>query len=222
MDNKFLEKEKYFLRKNNLIKISDEIGVITAEIPYATVNNFTKTKLYSHSFLYLHTDAYNNLLKAIKIADEMGYILKIFDCYRPFSVQAFMAKNFPNFVADGYVSHPSEGVATHVRAIAVDLTLVNKNDLSLVDMGSEFDEMSEKSHHNSLNISNQAKINRNILANIMTQSGFEIYSDEWWHYNLKIFKYKNGKIVGALSRADKKYPKITENFIELLNYESIN
>ncbi|MFM7702269.1 MAG: M15 family metallopeptidase [Alphaproteobacteria bacterium] len=219
MDSKFIEKEKIFLKENNLVKITDEIGVIIGEIPYATVDNFTNVKLYSHSFLYLHTDAYNNLLKAIKIADEKGYILKIFDCYRPFSVQAFMANNFPNFVADGYISHPSEGVATHVRGIAVDLTLVNKNDLSLVDMESGFDEMSEKSHHDSPNISPIAKKNRNILAYIMTQSGFEIYPDEWWHYNLKIFKYKNGKIVGALSRADKKYPKINENFIELINYE---
>ena len=127
-----------------------------------------------------------------------------------------MANNFPKFVADGYVSHPSDGVATHVRGIALDLTLLNKNDLTAIDMGSDFDEMSEKSHHNSVNISEEVKKNRIILADIMTKSGFEIYPNEWWHYNLKIFKYQNGEIVGAIEEVDKKYPKIIENFKELL------
>lgn len=216
LNQEFLQKEKLFLSKNNLVKITPEIGVIIPEIPYASKHNFTNTKLYSHSFLYLHTDAYKNLLNAIKLANEKGYIIKIFDCYRPFEIQAFMANNFPKFVADGYVSHPSDGVATHVRGIALDLTLLNKNDLTAIDMGSDFDEMSEKSHHNSVNISEEVKKNRNILADIMTKSGFEIYPNEWWHYNLKIFKYQNGEIVGAIEEVDKKYPKIIENFKELL------
>lgn len=216
LNQEFLQKEKLFLSKNNLVKITPEIEVIIQNIPYATKHNFTNTKLYSHSFLYLHNDAYKKLLNAIKLAGKKGYIIKIFDCYRPFEIQAFMANNFPNFVAGGYVSHPSDGVASHVRGIAVDLTLLNKNDLMPLDMGTDFDEMNEKSHHNSLNISADAKKNRNILANIMTQSGFEIYPDEWWHYNLKIFKYLNGEIVGVTRRADKKYPKIMDNFSELL------
>ncbi len=215
-NQEFLQKEKLFLSKNNLVKITTETGVIIQEIPYASKHNFTNTKLYSHSFLYLHIDAYKKLLNAIKLADEKGYIIKIFDCFRPFEIQAFMANNFPRFVEGGYVSHPSEGVATHVRGIAVDLTLLNKNDLTPLDMGSDFDEMSEKSHHNSLNISADAKRNRNILADIMIKSGFEIYPNEWWHYNLKIFKYLNGEIVGATKRADKKYPKIMDKFSELL------
>ena len=76
--------------------------------------------------------------------------------YRPFEVQAFMADKFPEHVENGYVSHPSEGIATHVRGIAIDLTLIDKNGKDL-DMGTGFDEMSEESHHGSKEISANKK-----------------------------------------------------------------
>ena len=134
-----------------------------------------------------------------------------------------MADKFPEHVEKGYVSHPSEGVATHVRGIAIDLTLVDKNGKEL-DMGTGFDDMSEQSHHNSKAIqesNKEAKKNRQILAEIMQKSGFQIYENEWWHYNLEIFKFdEKGEITGAESVADKKYPKIPEGeFLDLLSAE---
>jgi hypothetical protein len=51
----------------------------------------------------------------------------------------------------------------------------------------------------------------------MQKSGFQIYKNEWWHYNLEIFKYDGEEIIGAESVADKKYPKIPEGeFLDLL------
>lgn len=222
----FLEKEKSFLEKHNLVKITQDKNILVDYVPYATNDNFCHQKLYSHPFIYAHRDAFENLQKASKFAQEKGFRLRAWDAYRPFEVQAFMADKFPEHVENGYVSHPSEGVATHVRGIAIDLTLVDKNDEEL-DMGTSFDDMSEQSHHGSKALSEKNKIaekNRKILAEIMHKSGFEIYENEWWHYNLKIFKYDGkGEIIGAESTADKKYPKIPQGeFLDLLAPEIKN
>jgi D-alanyl-D-alanine dipeptidase len=219
----FLEKEKIFLKKHDLVKISQDEKILIDYVPYATNDNFCHQQLYSHPFIYAHQDAFKNLRKASELAHQKGLKLRIWDAYRPFEVQAFMADKFPKHVENGYVSHPSEGVATHVRGIAIDLTLVDKNGKEL-DMGTGFDDMSEQSHHGSKAVSEKNKIaegNRKILAEIMEKSGFEIYENEWWHYNLKIFKYdEKGEIIGAESIADKKYPKIPEGeFLDLLTPE---
>jgi D-alanyl-D-alanine dipeptidase len=222
----FLEKEKAFLAKHTLIKIIQDEKILIDYAPYATKDNFCHQQLYSHTFFYTHRDTHKNLLKASEIAHEKGFRLRIWDAYRPFEVQAFMADKFPEHVKNGFVSNPNEDVATHVRAIAIDLTLVDKNDKEL-DMGTDFDDMSEQSNHGSSAISENNKIaekNRQILAEIMQKAGFEIYKNEWWHYNLKIFKYdKKTGIFSAEGVADKKYPKIPEGeFLDLSSLEIKN
>ena len=209
----FLEKEKVFLKKHDFVKIIQDEKILIDDIPYATNKNFCHQQLYSHPFIYAHRDAFENLQIASDLAREKGFKLRIWDAYRPFEVQAFMADKFPEHVENGYVSHSSEGVATHVRGIAIDLTLVDKNGENL-NMGTGFDEMVKESHHGSTVLSEKNKIaekNRQILAEIMQKSGFEIYENEWWHYNLQIFKKdEKGEIIGAEAVADNKYPKIPE------------
>ena len=219
----FLEKEKSFLEKHNLVKIIQDEKILIDYVPYATNENFCEQQLYSHPFIYAHRDAFENLQIASKLADEKGFKLRIWDAYRPFEVQAFMADKFPAHVEKGYVSHPSDGIATHVRGIAIDLTLVDKKGENL-DMGTDFDAMVAESHHGSKALSEKNKFaeeNRKILVDIMQKSGFEIYKNEWWHYNLKIFKKdEKGEIIGAEPVADKKYPKIPQGeFLDLLTPE---
>ncbi|MBM3589895.1 MAG: M15 family metallopeptidase [Alphaproteobacteria bacterium] len=214
----FLIIEQKFLQKHNLKKLHSKDGALIDYVPYSLKNNFCNQQLYSHPFLYLHNDAYQNFKEAIKIADSKEYLLRIWDCYRPFEVQSFMAQKFPKYVEKGFISHPSEGIATHVRGIAIDLTLVDKKTGLEIDMGTGFDNMNEKSYHHSTEIDSEIFKNRQILAKIMNKSGFETYENEWWHYNLKIFDYQNVKIVGAIATADKKYPKIPAGeFNELLS-----
>lgn len=215
----FLEKEKKFLEKNKLVKITKDDDVII-DAPYARVDNFCKVQLYSHPFIYLHEEAHNNLLKLVNEAKELGYKIKIWDGFRPYKVQAFMAQKFPHYVDDGYVSHPKKGVATHVRGIAIDLTLVDPNTNKELDMGTYFDQMDMKAHHGADGLSDEQNQNRDILKKLMKKTGFEIYENEWWHYNLKIFnRDKQGEIIGALEHEDKKYPRILDDFPELCSKE---
>ena len=202
--HEFLQQEKKFLEKNSLIKITENDQVII-DIPYSRNDNFCHIQLYSHPFVYLHKTAYQNLKEIIEEAKKQDLKIKIWDCFRPFAVQAFMTDKFPEFVRDGYVSHPNDGIATHVRGIAIDLTLV-KNNLDL-PMGTQFDSMELKAHHDSPEISAEENFNRQILIKLMTNHGFEIYENEWWHYNLS---------------SPTQYPKIMENFLDLLSNEVKN
>lgn len=215
----FLTKEKIFLEKNNLVKLEPNDNLII-KVPYAQTSNFCNAQLYSHPFIYLHRDAYKNIQKVLTEAKKLGYKIKIWDGFRPYEAQSFMADKYPKFVEDGFVSHPKNGIATHIRGIAVDLTLTDQANNEL-DMGTEFDEMTSKAHHNSSEISLLQKTNRQILIDLMTKKAdFEIYDNEWWHFNLKIFKRdKNGEIIGAISTQEEIYPKITQSFPELLSPE---
>ena len=215
----FLNKETKFLKKHNLVKLKSSKDLII-EVPYSTANNFCHCQIYSHPFIYLHRDAYDNLQKVISEASKLALKIKIWDGFRPFEAQSFMADKYPQMVEAGYVSHPKNGIATHVRGIAVDLTLVDQQNNEL-DMGTYFDEMNEKAHHNASDLNEVQKKNRQILIELMTQKAdFELYDNEWWHYNLKIFqRNKNNEIHQALPLQDKIYPKITEPFTDLLSSE---
>ena len=230
-DKNFLEFEEIFLHNNNLKKICLDLAVIDKDFdytnliiatPYSSSQNFCQEKLYgnygNNNFIYLHKDAHNCLSKAISLAKKQNLKIKIWDGYRPFEVQAFMAEKHPDFVEQGFVSHPLEGVATHVRGIAVDLTLVDSQNQEL-EMGSEFDEMSDKSHHDSKNISNLAIKNRDILIEIMLKAGFQKYQEEWWHYHLPILDIQSDGSYRVNKISAEKYPKILDKFPELLSDE---
>jgi D-alanyl-D-alanine dipeptidase len=230
-DKNFLEFEKKFLEKNNLKKISPDLAKIDKdfdynnliiETPYSNSQNFCHEPLYgnygNNNFIYLHKDAYQALSNALSLAKKHNLKIKIWDGYRPFEVQAFMAEKHPDFVERGFVSHPLEGVATHVRGIAVDLTLVDSQNQEL-EMGSGFDEMSEKSHHDSKNISKLAIKNRDILIEIMQKSGFQKYHEEWWHYHLPILDIQSDGSYRINKSSCEKYPKILDKFPELLSDE---
>lgn len=171
--------------KDNLIEISSETFDVELDLRYASSNNVCKIKLYKNNVCYLHKDAAEAFKKAIKIASEQNLRFKIFDGFRPISVQRIMYNKFPEEKNNkiSFISNPDSGSIPHCRGVAVDLTLIDKNNNEL-DMGSDFDEFSEISYHNCTSISKQAIGNRKILLEIMTKAGWDFYSKEWWHYQL--------------------------------------
>lgn len=154
---------------------------IIIDLKYATNENFVKQKLYDNADCYLHETAAFNIYKAALIAKNLNYKLKIYDAYRPINIQQ---KLWDKFQDPKYVSDPKNGELTHCRGIAVDLTLTDLNG-NEADMGTDFDDFTQKAHHGSQDISDNAKKNRVILAGIMSLAGFEFLATEWWHYQLK-------------------------------------
>ena len=154
---------------------------IEIDLLYGTSNNFMKKAIYNNPVLMLHEDAAKCLLKASQMAIKFGYKLKIFDGYRPIEAQQIMYDMFPG---TNYVSDPVDGIATHTRGVAVDLTLIKATDYIELDMGTEFDSFKDAAHHFSDKIGKEAVLNRGILIHIMLSAGFELYKYEWWHYQL--------------------------------------
>ncbi|MBN9543010.1 MAG: D-alanyl-D-alanine dipeptidase [Alphaproteobacteria bacterium] len=166
--------------KSDLIIIDTAKLDVILDVKYATNDNFVGTQIYQKPVVMLHINAYQALEKAVESASRMGYKLKIFDGFRPFEAQKLMYDAFPG---SNYVSDPDNGIATHTRGIAIDLTLVDQNNNEL-DMGTAFDSFEESAHHTSFEVRDEVLKNRMLLLGIMTFAGFEFYKYEWWHYQL--------------------------------------
>ncbi len=170
----------------NLVRINlDSLGIIN-ELKYATQDNFLNQKIYPCAECYLRGEVAKSLMKINAEAKSLGYKLVFFDCYRPYSAQVKMFSIIPD---DRYVADPKKGASNHNRGIALDISLASPEG-TLLEMGSEFDEFSEKSHFSYSKISKTARNNRNLLKNLMINGGFEPYENEWWHFSYHNKKYK--------------------------------
>ncbi len=168
----------------NLIAITEEEFNVKLDIQYATKNNVCEKKLYSSPICFLHKDAIKPLKTATELAKNQGLKLKILDAYRPFEVQKFMYEQFGHDdYKKSFFSNPISGSTPHCRGVAIDLTLIDESNQEL-DMGSDFDELSNLAYHANQKISPIAQKNRFILMGIMLSSGWDFYSKEWWHYQL--------------------------------------
>jgi D-alanyl-D-alanine dipeptidase len=87
-----------------------------------------------------------------------------------------------------YVASPNKG-SNHNKGCAVDIGLADLTGKEL-DLGTKFDDFTEKAHYNCNFISESAKQYRTLLRNIMSESGFEPYEKEWWHFNFPNAKYE--------------------------------
>ncbi len=160
------------------VNVKSLIPDIQVEMPYASSNNFTGEQLYPCNKCFLRYKVAKALTTVQTILKKKQMSLKLFDCYRPFSVQAIMFKKFP---IPGYVAD-SIGGSVHNRGSAVDLSIIDKNGKAL-DMGTEYDELSPKSNHNYPFFSDTILKNRLFLKELMQSNNFVAIRSEWWHYN---------------------------------------
>lgn len=161
-----------------LVDIHTIAPTIQLDLRYATVNNFTNQKLYTQARCLLRPEAAAQLAKVQLDLEAKGLGLKVFDCYRPLSVQKRMWEIVPN---PDYVANPQQG-SRHNRGSAVDLTLVDRKGTEL-PMPSNFDEFSPKSHIDYSGGSLEARQNRNLLQQVMKKHGFIPLETEWWHFD---------------------------------------
>jgi D-alanyl-D-alanine dipeptidase len=168
------------LKKTDFLNLRKIDSTFVLEMPYATEDNFLKQQVYDCQSCYLRKKTALALIKANNKFKELGYHIKIYDCYRPLDVQ----KKMWTIVSDPkYVANPATG-SIHNRGGAVDITLVDINNIEL-DMGTKFDFFGEEASHDFLNLPDAVLENRKLLKKILRQSGFKSFDSEWWHYNLK-------------------------------------
>lgn len=167
--------------KNILVNLTKVIPDIIIDLKYNTANNFTKTKLYKNATTtYLRKDVALALQKVNDDLKSIGFGLKIFDAYRPYSVTKLMW----DIVHDErYVANPING-SGHNRGISVDLTLIELKTGSELNMGTAFDNFTDSAHHSfTKNLPSENIVNRSLLKSTMEKYGFKSLETEWWHYS---------------------------------------
>ncbi|MGE6356062.1 M15 family metallopeptidase [Flavobacterium sp. NPDC079362] len=150
------------------------------DMKYATEDNFLKAKVYDCAECLLRYKTVKALIAANKEFMKQGCKIKLFDCYRPLSIQKKMWEIVSN---PKYVADPKKG-SIHNRGGAVDITVVNAYGIEL-EMGTDFDFFGIQASHNYTKLPVSVKANRKYLKTVMIKNGFNFFDSEWWHYNLK-------------------------------------
>ena len=173
---------------------------IVVELIYTTKDNFTGQAVYPPgSRAYLREEVAEKLLRVQKKLKKIGLSLKIWDAYRPLSVQYKFWEIYP---VPGFVADPKIG-SNHNRGAAVDVTLVDSKGKELA-MPTKFDDFTEKAGRDYYDLPAEAIKNRQILEDYMVSEGFVPLRTEWWHFDdenvkkypvldIPIDKVKSGK-----------------------------
>ncbi len=164
----------------DLVDVQKVIPGIVLDIRYATTNNFTGQKLYPSARCFLRREAAEHLKAVQHDLHEQGFALKIFDGYRPLSVQKKMWAIYPH---EGFVANPAKG-SRHNRGAAVDLTLIHL-DGSEVLMPTGFDDFTEKAHRKYMELPPDVIQNRELLETAMRKHDFRGLDTEWWHFDFR-------------------------------------
>ena len=185
---------------SGFVALGEFIPEIVQEIRYYSTYNFVGERIngYEEPCAFLTRKAARALQGASHELFVKGYMLKVFDAYRPVAaVKHFVfwgledqdIRMKPYFYpeldktelfAKGYIAKNS----SHSRGSAVDLTILNMSTGKEVDMGSPFDFFGPVSHPDYTGISQEQLDNRMLLRNAMVRNGFEPLFCEWWHFKL--------------------------------------
>lgn len=183
------------------VYVADIIPQAVLEMRYYSGYNFVGARIegYEAPAAILSKRAADALKKASDLLLAQGYVIKIFDAYRPQRAvnhfvrwardpadQRMKAAFYPdvekaNLFASGYLARKSG----HSRGSTVDLTLIDFATGREIDMGSPFDLLGPVSHHDTPLITPWQKANRELLRRAMLAAGFVSYAKEWWHYGLR-------------------------------------
>jgi D-alanyl-D-alanine dipeptidase len=170
--------------KTDLVSISEIDPTIEVVLGLASAENPLGIKAYRGQHAYLRRGTAVKVAAVQSDLREKGLGLRIWAAYRPFVVQVEMfraAGENPNHISDPY--RPS-GKKTHVRAVAVDCTLVDEEgtELPMPTPYLDFKNGAEKMKHRYSDLPEEVLANRQTLKEAMSARGMEPYSGEWWHY----------------------------------------
>lgn len=161
----------------DLVEIQSVNPRIRIDLRYATADNFLGKAMYRVNKCFLRREVAERLSQVQADLEALGLGLKVWDGYRPLSVQ----KEFWKLVSDErYVASPVKG-SRHNRAAAVDLTLVDRYGAEL-EMPTKFDDFTEAAGAYAP-CTERAAENRKLLQRVMKTHGFDVLPTEWWHFD---------------------------------------
>lgn len=200
---------------SQFVNITDVVPDAILEIRYHSTYNFVGARIdgYEEPTALLTRQAADSLRAVSLDLKRHGYVLKIYDAYRPQrAVDHFMrwSQDLGDTITKAYF-YPrltkkevfdGEYVATksgHSRGSTVDLTIVDMKTGKEVDMGGTFDWFGIESHpdygggnpetldfqQTDPNFTSVQFYNRMVLRTAMLRHGFKPLDNEWWHFTLK-------------------------------------
>lgn len=170
-------------RPADLVDLTTLGPAVRFDIRYAGPDNFMGLPLYERPAAYMQRPAAEALARAAKTLEAQGYGLLIHDAYRPWYVTWMFWEATPPD-ARMFVADPAKG-SRHNRGCAVDLTLYDLKTGKVVEMPSRYDEMSGRSYADFIGGTTRQRALRAILREAMVAEGFEVYPEEWWHFDYK-------------------------------------
>lgn len=164
---------------DNLIDVHYAVPSLDIVMIFSTPDNFTGVEYYPEPVCLLQAGTAAKLKKAQEKFQADGYCIRVYDAYRPLSVQQ---KLFEFVGGDRtYIASPETG-SKHNRGAAVDITLLDSAGNEL-EMPSQMHTMDTSSARNNPNMTAKAKENMDYMTRIMESCGFSSYNGEWWHFN---------------------------------------
>jgi len=163
-----------------LVDIAAYLPSALVELRYMREDNFLGRAVYPpEARCLLRESVAQRLVRVAERLAKEGLRLKLWDCYRPWSVQKAMWELLPK---PGFVANPATG-SHHNRGAAVDLTLANAEGEEL-EMPTPFDEFSPRARQGATEgIPTAAVHNRDKLKAAMEAEGFLANRAEWWHFD---------------------------------------
>jgi D-alanyl-D-alanine dipeptidase len=161
-----------------LVDLTTVAPTVRLDLRYATPNNFTGRALYPVARCLLRPAVAARLARVQSALASRHLGLKVYDCYRPLSVQRLMWTLVPD---ERYVADPAKG-SRHNRGAAVDVTLVRADGEELA-MPTPFDDFSERARVDYVPLPAEVGANRALLQRAMRDAGFEPLPTEWWHFD---------------------------------------
>ena len=166
---------------NQLVDLREIIPDAIFDVRYATANNLIGRPLYPTADVFMRKPAALALRQVHENLKQLGFGLVFHDGYRPYEITEL----FYEVIKDTtYVADPRKG-SRHNRGMAIDLSMFDRKTGQMVKMPSEYDETTQRAHHDYQEGDVEALQNRQILKDAMLDVGFQIYPFEWWHYDFK-------------------------------------
>ena len=154
---------------------------------------------------YLREGLIKKILAVAKDMNNRGWFLQVEDCYRSRAMQrdVGLQKHIFDFILqkviwenNGEIPSPelmfrrftafiatAPKIGTHLSGSAIDISVYQASNLSELDRGGPYLEMSELTFMNTPFISESAAKNRREIQNIMKKYGFMAYPYEFWHFS---------------------------------------
>ncbi|MCQ2347900.1 MAG: M15 family metallopeptidase [Paludibacteraceae bacterium] len=187
--------------KYGFVSISEAIPDVILEIRYHSTYNFVGARIdgYDEPIALLTKQAADSLRLVSDDLKQQGYLLKIFDAYRPqCAVDHFVRWSkdvadtimkpyfYPELAKDrlfpeGFICERS----SHTHGSTVDLTLFDMSTEREVDMGGTFDWFGMSSYPTYTDLTEEQLAMRHLLRDAMLRHGFKPFDTEWWHFTLR-------------------------------------